>query len=398
MEALDLAIAHPPPDVMPSNESVLKWASDFSKSNAAPDLVGYGEHAGLGEARISIAAWLGEAYADGRPKAVWEPSGLDLILCPGVSGAIDHCARRLDVWHGDGGPMGNIALVEAQTYELAPPILQAAGLEVVRVRSDQEGIDPEAVSDEVRARSAEGGVGAVRLVYLVPAYGNPTGVTLSAERRARLMALSKELHFYIIADEIYGLLGFGADPAPLPLSVAEESDCTSPSVLSISSMSKLLAPGLRVGWIHCPHSGLRDRLADSAVAVSGGSPVSALAAAAVAGACENGALTLHVQSARRLFAERSNALSKALAPQLEGTDAELWPSRGGYFLWLALPAVEHAAAIAEVLRKSTPPVHVGILPGAAGLRLCFVGLPCEALVSAAASIGDAVRSVCALLS
>ena len=125
MEELDLATAHPPVELLPSTAQIVEWASSFAGSTGT-DVAGYGERSGLGEARIAIAAWLSEAYAG----SGWEPSGMELVLCAGVSGAIDACARRLDTWHGDGAPMGNVALVDTDTYELAPPILTAAGLQV----------------------------------------------------------------------------------------------------------------------------------------------------------------------------------------------------------------------------------------------------------------------------
>lgn len=284
--------------------------------------------------------------------------------------------------------MGSVALVEAQTYELAPPILQAAGLEIVRVASDRDGVDPEAVAAEVRARGgAGGGAGAVRLLYLVPTHGNPTAATLTSERRARLVALSRELRFYIVADEVYALLGFGA-PATPPLSAADGAS----SVVSVSSVSKILAPGLRVGWAHCSHRWVRERLAETPAAFSGGSPVPALAAAAVAGATREG-LTRHLESARASLAERAAALTDALAPLLDGTGAELWPCSGGYFLWLALPAGVEAGAIAARLEEGSPVVIVGT-QATTGLRLCFAGLPCDALKVAAGRIGSAVRALC----
>mmetsp|Transcript_76147 Transcript_76147/g.140159 ORF Transcript_76147/g.140159 Transcript_76147/m.140159 type:complete len:390 (+) Transcript_76147:74-1243(+) len=381
MEALDLRIAHPPSEMLPSGEELMAWAGSFASNRAGLDLVGYGEHAGLGEARIAIAEWLTTAYA-----GKWEPSGLELVLCAGVSGGISVCACGLHTWLADGSQMGSVALVEGHTYELAPPILEGSGLEVVRVRSDQDGVDPEAVEAEVRKRGgAGGGPGAVRLLYLVPVHGNPTGATLSPARRAKLIALSQELRFYIVTDEVYGLLGFGSTP-PCPLSAS-----ASGSIVSLGSVSKLLAPGLRVGWIHCPDNELRKFLADVPVAISGGSPVPALAAAAVAGAAEDGCLVKRTESARLLLADRARALTTALDAVLEGTGARLWPCTGGYFLWIELPSVEIASEVAACLEKGDPCVLVGVLENAAGLRLCFAGLSCEDLGIAAELIGSAVR-------
>jgi len=298
--------------------------------------------------------------------------------------------------------MGNVALVAALTYELVPPILRESGLEVVSVPCDDEGIDLKAVEAEVQSRGgAGGGASSVRLLYLVPTHSNPTGSTLSIERRKKLADMSRDMRFYVVSDEVYGLLGFKSKTEPsidpvshVPLSAL--ANCA--SVISVGSFSKILAPGLRVGWIHCPDATLRERLADTAVTYSGGSPVPALAAASMAGAALSGALTRHLNVARRHLSMRQTALAAALSSRLIGTVSRLWPCSGGYFLWLSLPSAEVATAVAERAMQSRPPVCVGHIEHAAGLRLCFAALSTEALGVAANVLGDAIRDVCGMSS
>ena len=151
-DELNLSLAHPPHELAPSTEDILQWAGSFASSSCA-DIASYGERVGLGEARIAIASWLTEEYA-----GAWSPSGTELVLTAGVSGAVALCAQLLNRWHADGSPLGSVALVPELSYELMPPVLEAAGLQIVRVPTDGEGVDPDAVERAAR----EQGIGAVR--------------------------------------------------------------------------------------------------------------------------------------------------------------------------------------------------------------------------------------------
>merc|ERR1712185_502834 len=116
-----------------------------------------------------------------------------------------------------------------------------------------------------------------------------------------------------------------------------------------------------------------------------------MVAAVVAGAAECGALSRRVEAVRSLLAERLAALTKEVTPWLSGTGTKLWPCSGGYFLWLDLPSAINACAIASILQQGKPPVRVGLVANASGLRLCFAGLPGDSLKVAAKLIGTAVR-------
>lgn len=385
LDQFDLACAHPPQEILPSSADILTWASVFV-NNTGPDLVGYGEHAGSGEARISIASWLANVYSACR----WEPSGLELLLCAGVSGGLDLAARRLDTWYlDDSASMGQVVLVEEQTYELALPIFEAAGLQIVRVPSDGDGIDVDAVASEVRARGGAGaGSGGVRFLYVVPTHGNPTGATLCPERRARISELSQKLRFYVVADEVYSLLSFD-DSMHQPLSAFGGA------IVSVFSVSKFLSPGLRVGWMHSVNRAVRERLSEVPVVFSGGSPVPALVAAAVAGAADTGELQRRVEVACKLLGDRCKALTEELTAGLRDVrGAKLWPCRGGYFVWLELGSEAEAAEVAQQLSEASPAVKVGVLQGARGLRLCFAGHNSSELRMAAGVIVHVAKRTC----
>lgn len=102
----------------------------------------------------------------------------------------------------------------------------------------------------------------------------------------------------------------------------------------------------------------------------------------------------HIERARRLLAERAKALEEELSPLLFGTNASLWPCTGGYFLWLALPSPAAAYKISSQLAQSSPRVLIDVQDGAHGLRLCFAGMPCDALRAAGRLTGSVVNEVC----
>ena len=431
-DELDLALAHPPASLLPSSQKVLQWTEQFVQAHGDAGLFPYGEHAGLAEARIVLAQWLSDLY-----QQRWEPSGLEMVFCAGVSGGLDVVGRRLDQWL-DGSKMGKTVLIEEATYEAVPPILEAAGLNVVRIKSDKNGIDLDDLEVKVRERrtseserrkdqqhdssvSIEKSLKeeqkedlSVRFVYVIPTHHNPTGTTISLENRKRLIELSRDLHFYIVSDEVYTLLEFpdqdldfvppnkdkkqetippqkASSPPPNPSVSFTPFSALSETAMSIFSVSKFLSPGFRVGWIHSTCGDLRTHLAESPVAFSGGSPVPALVSAAVAGAALTGDLTHHVVLMRQHLAERASVLYVALTQLLEGKNAKVWPCTGGYFLWVELPSVDETEGVVQRLERRKPPVYVGTLPGVNGLRLCFAALDKIQLQHAATAIAAEIK-------
>jgi DNA-binding transcriptional MocR family regulator len=135
------------------------------------------------------------------------------------------------------------AIVENPTYFLAGQMFADAGIETIAVGMDEGGLDVDAIAELCRAGSAPD------FVYTITNFHNPTGSSLSAPRREQLLQLAEEHDFLIIADEPYNLLVFGDEPPPLPL-IASASGCAFERVICLGSFSKLLAPGLRLGWMH----------------------------------------------------------------------------------------------------------------------------------------------------
>src|SRR5919108_3165754 len=143
---------------------------------------------------------------------------------------------------------GDRVLVEEPSYLAALQAFQLAGAEVVPVACDDDGLDPDAVA----AAAAEHGS---RLLYTIPTFHNPTGRTLPLERRLALAEVAAREGLWLIEDDPYGELRYRGEPLPSLATLPGTEDRT----LALSTLSKVAAPGLRIGWVRTP-AGLRQSL------------------------------------------------------------------------------------------------------------------------------------------
>ena len=170
---------------------------------------------------------------------------------------------------------------------------------------------------------------APEFVYTIPNYHNPTGAVLSAARRQQLLKLADEHDFLVIADEPYNLLVYGGQPAPLPL-VASGSE----RVICLGSFAKLLAPGIRLGWMHtCP--ALVEKAWRSVGVLDSGGGLNPLGSLIVNQLLKDGFLLENIANLRSVFEQRIDAMCAALDAHLPGC-AYTRPA-GGYFMWVQLP-------------------------------------------------------------
>ena len=193
---------------------------------------------------------------------------------------------------------------------------------------DGDGLVVEALIDEVAAIRAAGK--RVAFAYTIPAFQNPTGVTMSAQRRLQLVAAANADDVLIIADEVYHLLRYAPGPMPPAMSAYVDDG----PILSIGTFSKILAPGMRLGWIHGSVERLA-ALADSGLILSGGglNPVTSSLATAM---MRMGWQQEYVEWLRATFARRSATMIAALGDHMPDWVEYDVPS-GGYFVWLRLP-------------------------------------------------------------
>lgn len=227
---------------------------------------------------------------------------------------------------------GEAVLVEEPSYLAAIQAFTLAGARVVPVACDEDGVIPEALEDAVRREGA-------RLAYLIPTFQNPTGRTLPLERRAAIAAIAERTGLWLIEDDPYGELRYsGAPVAPLAAQPRAAG-----RTLSLSTLSKIAAPGLRIGWVRAPRA-LRAPLVVAKQAADLHSSTVDQAAAAI-WLCETD-LTAHVDRLRSVYRERRDALLAGLATALPPGSTWNQPE-GGMFVWARLPEGHDAQALLE---------------------------------------------------
>jgi len=253
---------------------------------------------------------------------------------------------------------------------------------VVSLPMDEEGLDLDVVEAELRKG------GAVSFLYTIPTFQNPSGRTLGADRRRRLVELAGEFGLDILEDDPYGRVRYEGEAPPL----LQELD-GSGRVTFTSSFSKTVAPGLRVGWFVVPED-VRASFDDRAVSTYISPPL--LPQAIVHELHSRGAFEPNLERIRGLLRQRQTAMLGALERELP--DGARWSRpEGGYFLWVDLPPGTDAA---DLLRRST---EAGVtfvkgsdfFPGGAGgqsaVRLAFSFETPERIAEGVAILGSLLR-------
>ena len=239
---------------------------------------------------------------------------------------------------------GDTIFVEEPSYFLALRIFADHGLNIVSLPMDAQGLIIEAIEQKLSQHTPA-------FLYTIPTFHNPSSVTLSAERRNRLVQLSRQHDLVIVADEVYHLLSYAADPPP-PLA----SQIDRGPVISLGSFSKIMAPGLRLGWIQAGTK-LINRFAGCGLVDSGGS-LNHFTSGVMRSAIELGLLEKQLANLKSVYSRRKLALSNALRELLPDSVRFIEPD-GGFFIWL-----EFADRIDTVKMLAAARQHnVGFLPG-----------------------------------
>ncbi|WP_462188693.1 MULTISPECIES: aminotransferase-like domain-containing protein [unclassified Frankia] len=260
---------------------------------------------------------------------------------------------------------GDAVLVEDPTYLAALQCLGLAGARVVPVPTDEHGILPDRLAETV-ARERP------RLLYLVPTFQNPTGRTLSAARRAAVARVAAEQGLWIVEDDPYGELRFQGTREPWIASFADAADRT----VLLGSFSKIMAPGMRLGWLRAPAMLRRACVIAKQAADLHTSTVDQAAAARYLADADP---DLHIARMCAAYRERRDALLDGLAWALPPGSSWNRPE-GGMFVWARLPDGHDATALLpgvvehDVAYVPGAPFFAGP-PDPATLRLSFTTHP-----------------------
>lgn len=368
-EFLDLGRGYPTPALLPVRE--IREAMARLDDERGRRMLAYGQSGGPEELRVELARFLSARY--GHPVTAEE-----LMLGSGISLSLSMACQVF-------APAGATVVCEDPTYFHARNIFRTAGVRVHPVPVDAAGMRVDLLQAELER-------GHIRpaLVYCIPAFHNPTAVNLAPERAERLLALAEAHDFLIVADEPYTLLCFDEQPPACMMSY----DRGAGRVLSLGSFTKLLAPGLRAGWIHA-RPDLLERFSRHGALMSGGG-LGPMAFAAVHETIESGFLAANIDHLRAVYGERARVMSERLRAHF-GPRAFHEP-RGGYFVWLELPPGCQSEHLLDAARAR----GMSFLPGprcavthdaSRFLRLCFAYLTAPEIERGVERLADAFASL-----
>ena len=273
---------------------------------------------------------------------------------------------------------GTRVLVEAPTYDRPLKILTRLGAEIVTVPMDADGLVPDELPE-----------GEFAFLYTIPTFQNPSGRTLSVERRHRLAELARERGLLVLEDDPYGLVRYDGEPVPSVFELAN-----SERVSYCSSFSKTVAPGVRVGWFVLP-----PRLAAEIEALAVSTYISPpyLSQATVLEFLRRDSFEPNLERVNGLLRERRDAMLAALEREMP-EDASWTRPDGGYFVWLELPSGPPSSELLAEAEEAGVTFVKGsdFFPGGRGgeraLRLAFSFVSPDEISDGVARLGGLVRA------
>jgi DNA-binding transcriptional MocR family regulator len=278
------------------------------------------------------------------------------------------------------GRRGDTVLVEQPTYMGMIHILEMQGLRPIPIPFDAEGPELDAIERALRVERP-------RFMYTVPTFHNPTGFNMSSTRRRDLLQLASRNHLPIVEDDIYGMLAYDAPP-PLAMKANDPADL----VIYISSFSKVLMPGLRVGYMVAPQA-----FYDHLLSLKRANDLfgTTFVQHAVAEFLRQGRLRAHLKRVLPVYRSRRDALLRSLARYMPSGVTWTKPT-GGYSSWVTLPEDNMLAVYRAALGHGlafTPGEAFLIAPRTSRhLRLCFGNQPAEDIADLVAILGDLIRN------
>jgi 2-aminoadipate transaminase len=363
---IDLGMGNPDLDLLPME--LLHEAAELYFASGDRRTLQYGMEQGNSLFRGALADFLSERYGQRVDSEL-------LFVTAGASSALDLLCTLYT-------QPGDVIFVEEPSYFLALRIFEDHGLQVVPIPMDDEGLRIDVLEDKLVECQP-------KFIYTIPTFQNPSGRTLAQPRREKLIEQAQAHNFLVVADEVYHFLPYTQTP-PRPFAVFTESV---EQVISVNSFSKILAPGLRLGWIQA-HTGVIKRLAGCGLLDSGGG-MNPFTSAVVQRLIESGGLVENIAHLREEYTHRLNAMDAALQKYLP--QAEYVLPQGGFFFWVRLPGVD-----AGELRRKAHSFDVGLRQGALFssqngnqdyLRLSFCYYDSEKIEEGVKRLSDCIASV-----
>lgn len=333
----------------------LRESSQKALSDNPGAALQYGATEGHEPLRAELASFL-------QSKGVSDIASNHLIVTTGSQQALDLVGKTLI-------DPGDKVIVEGPTFLATIQCFRLYGAQVISAPIDAQGVQVdrlEALITEHRPK----------FVYLIPSFGNPSGAMLSLERRRKILALAVKHQVLIVEDDPYGDLYFGDAPPPSLLALSHEAPGSRDLVAYCGSLSKVLSPGLRVGWMVAQP----ELLARATMCKQfSDAHTSTFAQATAAEYLKSGRMPARLEEVRKVYAQRAQAMGQALRREL-GDAIEFTQPEGGLFFWARLTGTGGKLQDAGELARRAIEQGVAFVPGApffatdpdrASLRLSF---------------------------
>ncbi|MBI4313124.1 MAG: PLP-dependent aminotransferase family protein [Chloroflexi bacterium] len=295
------------PDPATTPVEDLRAALDHVLSEDAEDALSYGGVLGYSGLREALAQR--QSRLDGVPL-----EAESFLLNNGGAGSIDTvCKAFLEP--------GDAVIIEGPTFSGSARTIRGHLADITQVPLDQDGLSVDAVARALREAERFGKQ--VKLLYTVPDFHNPTGATLSLQRRYDLLELCADHRVLILEDTAYTDLYFREPPPPSLFGLSQGQ-----GVLKVGSFSKVIAPGLRVGWVQG-----RPDFVEALSRVRYDMGISPLLLRAIAEYAGSGKLEAHLEEVRPIYAQKCDVLSRSLMEHC-GEYVRFRKPTGGFFLWV----------------------------------------------------------------
>jgi 2-aminoadipate transaminase len=303
---------------------------------------------------------------------------------------------------------GDVIVAEAPTYPGAVPTFGAYQAEVAQIEMDADGMpidELEVVLDGLQAQGRR-----PKFIYTIPNFQNPGGVTMSLARRRRLVEVARERELLVLEDNPYGLLRYEGEPLPTLYSLDAQAlgqGGSADLVIYLGTFSKILSPGVRLGWAVAPRPVLEKLNLGKQGADLCSSPVTQLFVAAYFGESAGAGephWRAYLEQLKQLYTRRRDVMLEALAQHF-GEDARWTRPQGGLFIWATL---DERIDTTDLLALAQESEGVAFVPGRAAymdgrrgsssMRLNFAGVPDADIREGVRRIGRVVHEQLSLIS
>jgi DNA-binding transcriptional MocR family regulator len=326
------------PDSAMFDVAGLQSAVSEALTHEAGAALQYGATEGYGPLRSGISEFMASKGMACAPEG--------LIVTTGSQQALDLLAKvMLDE--------GDKVIVEGPTFLATIQCFRLYGAQLVSAPVDQHGVQVDLLEQLIVQHRP-------KMIYLIPTFGNPSGGLLSLERRLKVLELAVRHQVLVVEDDPYGDLYFGEAPPPSLLALSEQVPGSRDWIAYCGSLSKVLSPGLRVGWL-AAHPELLARA--TMCKQFSDAHTSTFAQATAARYLQAGRMPATLAQVRRVYAERAQAMGRALEREL-GDAVSFTQPQGGLFFWAQLTGAGGRSRDAGAFAKRAIEQGVAFVPGA----------------------------------